>query len=77
MVSRNEINSALNAPQNSILALCEVVQTSDGSFEAKQLAYVKHPFEKEVEPELASAGFNIKKLIEKGELLFCEEALYD
>lgn len=76
-VSRNEIISALNAPQNSILALCEVAQSNDGSFESRKLIYVKHPFEKEVEPELDYGSFNVNKLIEKGELLFQEEHLYD
>lgn len=65
-VSKNEILTALNKPEEFILALVEV----DGT--RTRTVYLKHPFTNELDFTVTSVNYDIKTLIERSEVLYQE-----
>ena len=63
-VSKNEILTALNKPNEYILAIVEV----DG--EQTHTTYLKQPFKKSLDFAATSVNFNIKELIDGSEVLY-------
>jgi superfamily II DNA or RNA helicase len=59
-VTRNEILTALNKPDNFILALVEVDENSVTP------RYVRHPFQKEPDFGVASVNYELRALLESG-----------
>lgn len=65
-VSKNEILTALNKPEEFILAIVEV----DG--QETHTTYLKHPFKKSPEYSAASINYDIQDLISGSEILYQE-----
>ena len=63
-VSKNQIFTALNKPEDFILAIVEV----DGD-KAGEPRYIQHPFQKEPDFGVTSVNYNLKELLEKSEEL--------
>ncbi len=75
-LTRNEILTALNSPDNFILAICEAVPQEDGTLKAGRLVYIKHPFKKEVEDSTLKVTHSIQSLIDAGKVCLREEDLH-
>lgn len=75
-LSRNEVLKALNAPDNFILAVCEVVPREGGTVGAGRLVYIKNPFNEEVGRSVVSVNYDVSKLMEDGTVVLHEEDLY-
>jgi len=60
-ITRNEILTALNKPDQYVLALVEV----EGDV-AKQPVYVRHPFRKEPDFGVTSVNYELKRLLRRG-----------
>jgi len=65
-VSRNEINTALNTPDNFILAIVRI----DGT--TTKTTYLKEPFTQMPQQATASINFNIAKLIKNSKVVYSE-----
>ena len=61
-VTRNEILTALNKPDDFILAIGQV---EDGQ---QKLVYIRQPFQQEPEFSVESINYNLKELLARGEL---------
>ena len=60
-VTRNEILTALNKPDDFILA---VVQVEDGQ---QKLVYIRQPFQQEPDFAVESINYNLQNLLSRGE----------
>ena len=65
-VSKNEILTALNKPEEFILAIVEV----DGS--ATHTIYLKHPFRNAPDFTATSVNYDIQDLVNNAEILYQE-----
>jgi len=63
-VSRNEVLTALNRPEEFILAIVEV----DG--DKTHTIYLKHPFKNALDNTAASCNYEIQDLIKESEVLY-------
>ena len=75
-VTKNEILTALNAPENFILAIVTV----DGN--AAHVVYIKEPFTRPPDFSAVSVNYKISSVIRQGKVLIdrnisCEGDLYD
>jgi hypothetical protein len=62
-ITKNEILTALNKPDDFILALVEV----DGDI-AREPVYVRRPFQKEPDFGVTSVNYELKELLRRGEV---------
>lgn len=65
-VTKNEVLTALNKPEEFILALVQVPKTEE-SLECCFIRYVKQPFQREPDFSASSVNYHWKKLWQQGQ----------